>query len=324
MIITETLSTHRAGAHPGAIATLIAALATALATPPGAAGAGGGDPFADTVVAYEQGDGGNPDYDDPFTTLGPPERFTGEGVFPSVVSPFSPPFGVDEIVSIGRGGVLVVRFDEPVTDDDDNPFGIDLLVFGNSGFLDESWPDGIVGGLFSDGGRIEVSADGSTWTAVAGLEADGLFPTAGYLDAGPYDSEPGKVETDFTRPVDPDLVLEDFLGLDTPGVLTLYRGAGGGAGIDLAALGLSAISFVRITNAVDAEANIEIDGFSDVAPRRTGDVTGDEVVDVADLIAVLAAWGACPDPPLVCPADLDESGTVAIGDLLVVLSNWTP
>lgn len=55
--------------------------------------------------------------------------------------------------------------------------------------------------------------------------------------------------------------------------------------------------------------------------RRPGDATGDDVVNIVDLLAVLSSWGACVDP---CPADLDHNGTVDIVDLLAVLSDWGP
>ena len=91
-----------------------------------------------------------------------PERFTGEGVFPQVVSVFNGPWGTDEIVSIGAGGQLVLKFNTPVTDDPNNSYGIDLLVFGNAIFIDENWPNGECGSppsLLGEGGLIEVSAD---------------------------------------------------------------------------------------------------------------------------------------------------------------------
>ncbi len=50
-----------------------------------------------------------------------------------------------------------------------------------------------------------------------------------------------------------------------------------------------------------------------------GDVNGDGVVDVVDLIALLAAWGPCPD----CPEDINGDGIVNVVDLLILLSNWT-
>jgi len=231
---------------------------------PASSRAAADDPFADEVVDFDAGIGGVEGYDNPLTVLGMPERFTGEGVFPSVVSPFSPPYGLDEIVSIGTGGWIIVRFDEPVRDHPGNPFGIDLLIFSNTGFIDSSWPNGVVGGVFSaDGGIVEVSTDGEHWETVKGVTADGLFPTLGYLDSGPYDDEPGLIESDFTRPVDPAITIDDLLGLPHDSVVNLYAGSGGGAGIDLAGTGLESISFVRISNPGDL--SVEVDALADVA-----------------------------------------------------------
>ena len=42
-------------------------------------------------------------------------------------------------------------------------------------------------------------------------------------------------------------------------------------------------------------------------------------VDFDDLLDVLAAWGKCQG----CPADLDGSGVVDFGDVLILLANWT-
>ncbi len=284
------------------------------------------DPFADQLISYDQGSNAAAGYTDAATTLGSPERFTGEGVFPGVVSVFNPPFGTDEIVSIGAGGHLVVRFDTPVTDDPANPFGIDLLIFGNAGFIDVDYPAGVAGGLFGDdGGTIEVSADGVVWFEIPGAHADGLYPTVGYLDAGPYDGRPGAVDSDFTRPVDPALTTADFTGLDHSRILAVYAGSGGGAGIDLASAGLAAACCVRITNPGDPvrTPSLEVDAFADVASVfAAADLDMDGVVGVTDLLMLLAAWGPCPDPPLECPADLDDSGDVGINDFLELLAAW--
>jgi hypothetical protein len=51
-------------------------------------------------------------------------------------------------------------------------------------------------------------------------------------------------------------------------------------------------------------------------------VNCDGSVDVLDLIAVILAWGDCPDPPLPCPADIDGSGAVDVLDLIQVILNW--
>lgn len=288
---------------------------------------GGDDPFADQVTSYDQGDNAAGAYTNPATTLGSPERFTGEVVFfPGVVSAFNPAFGTDEIVSIGANGHLEILFDTPVTDDPANPFGIDLLVFGNAGFIDVAFPAGVAGGLFGDdGGVIEVSPDGVNWFVVTGVQANGPLPTIGYLDAGPYDTEPGTITSDFTRPVSPAIEVGDFNGLDNGEIIELYDGSGGGAGVDLATVGLASICCVRITNPGDpaVTTNIEIDAFSDVAPVfSAADLDMDGVVGIIDFLLLLAAWGPCPDPPATCPADLDGSGDVGIIDMLTLLGAW--
>jgi hypothetical protein len=54
--------------------------------------------------------------------------------------------------------------------------------------------------------------------------------------------------------------------------------------------------------------------FDDDCPE---DLTGDEVVNVQDLLALLGAWEQSG-----VPADLDGSGTVDVGDLLMLLAAW--
>ncbi len=54
-----------------------------------------------------------------------------------------------------------------------------------------------------------------------------------------------------------------------------------------------------------------------------GDIDGDGIVGIGDFLALLAAWGPCPAPPLACPADLDNDGYVRITDFLLLLANWT-
>jgi hypothetical protein len=177
------------------------------------------------------------------------------------VTPFNPAWGADEIVSVGIGGWLTVRFDRPVRDSAHNPFGLDLLVFGNAGLIDVDWPKGIAGDLFGAGGVVEVSADGVDWRVVPEIQACGMFPTLGYSDlADPYATEPGIAWSDFSRPVDPSF---DPAGKGFAEISRAYDGSGGGTGIDLASVGLGEISFVRISNPDGAES-IEIDALSDV------------------------------------------------------------
>lgn len=223
----------------------------------------GSSPFASQVVNFNQGTGGVASYATPGNVLGSPTRYTGSLTpFPGAVTPFNSPFGSDELYSIGDGGFITVRFDVPVTNDPSNPFGIDLLVFGNSFFFDSVNFEPIANSIAADGGLIEVSPDGTVWTPVPGSIADGLWPTLGYTDGSdPFGGPAGSSPTDFTKPVDPSF---NWTGMNYAQLVASYNGSGGGAGIDIGALGLSQISFVRVSHS--GPGNVEIDAFSDVSP----------------------------------------------------------
>ncbi|RMH11617.1 MAG: hypothetical protein D6695_08785, partial [Planctomycetota bacterium] len=110
------------------------------------AGTATAGPFAASVVSYDPGSNAAPGYTDPTAALGSPARLTGiPAGFPSVVSPFSPPFDTDQIVSIGFGGSLTLELGQTAYDDASHPFGIDFIVFGNAGFIDTGFPNGLVG-----------------------------------------------------------------------------------------------------------------------------------------------------------------------------------
>jgi hypothetical protein len=227
------------------------------------------NPWADSVVEYVAGTGigndfvtGNP-FDNPLVALGEPTRFTSDDAhFGGATTPFQAAFRDDEIVSVGKGGHLTVAFDEPVTDGPLNPFGIDLLVFGNA-FYDLDFSTFLATGVVADeGGKIEVSSNGVDFFEIAGASADGNYPTLGYLDlAEEFPAAPGLVPSDFTKPVNPTL---DVAGLGIADILAAYDGSGGGTGIDIGPTGLSEISYVRISVANDAAFVPEIDGFADV------------------------------------------------------------
>ena len=97
---------------------------------------------------------------------------------------------------------------------------------------------------------------------------------------------------------------------------------------DLAVV-MTSTMMVRFTAGDGAPESIVeagIDGFKLnelVCELTLGDIDGDGTVGVSDLLIMLGAWGACPDPcPPSCPSDLDGDCMVGVTDLLVLLGNW--
>lgn len=230
-------------------------------------------PFADMVVSYTPGADVNPVFNDPANALGMPALNNGFGEFGGEVfdlgdvTPFNAAFLPEQLVQVGDGGELVVRFDHRVLDDPANPFGIDLLVFGN-GFFE--LVGAVAGGLFADDALISVSQYGDLWSDITSVFADGLFPTSAYTDTPGAFLSGGATLSDFTLPVDPSI---DWLDKTYEQLVTdpaaLYAGSGGGGGVDLAETGLPWIQYVRIQAREDPDTGVvvlaEIDAFSDVA-----------------------------------------------------------
>lgn len=281
----------------------------------------GDSPFAVEVIHFDPGIGAIPGYDHPESALGEPTRTTGGVLFPAAVTPFQPAWLASEVVSLGIGGTIELAFDHLVLDDPENPFGIDLIIFGNAFCTDTNAPWGIVGGIYEEGGQVEVSLDGRDWVLIPNVMADGSFPTLGWQDAGPYAETPGRIPADFTKPVNPARYPNGLIGLDFDSVLQTYDGAGGGVGIDLSSVGLTAIRHVRITN-TGVDSTPEIDAIADVAPgdaaRLPGDLNADGLVNGIDLGLLLAAWGTND-----ATADLDGDLVVNGPDLGLLLADWT-
>jgi len=228
------------------------------------------DPWADNVVQYLQGGPVGSDwvtsepFTNPQTALGQPTRMAGTPeTWGTATTPFSSAYRSYELVSIGAGGSLTLQFNEPVIDHPLNPFGIDLLVFGNSFYSIDFGAGTATGPIDANIGVIEVSANGVDFVPVTG-GVDGKFPTVGYLDTtDPFAATAGSVLSDFTKPVNP-AALTNVVGMNTAQIIAAYDGSGGGSGIDLASSGLSSVSFVRISNPADSLRTIEIDALADV------------------------------------------------------------
>ncbi len=73
------------------------------------------------------------------------------------------------------------------------------------------------------------------------------------------------------------------------------------------------------TEGLDNDGDVHYDSDDGDCVDCTADVTGDSVVDVLDLLAILSAWGAGSGPE-----DINGDGVVDVLDLLEVLSAWEP
>jgi len=233
--------------------------------------------FAAQVISYNPGANPATGFTNASAVLGEPSRVNP---FADATDPFDPPYGKNQILSIGEGGSITIQFNEPVRNHPRNPFGLDFIVFGNTGFIITNDFDfntfnwigtpATDGSLFADNTgttRVSVSRDGVRFYMLNPALAptvDNLFPTDG---AG-----------NFEVPVDPTLSASDFAGATLDGIRALYRGSGGGTGFDISwaqdekgrRVQLSWINYVRVEV---LSGKSEIDGFSAVA-RVRGD--GDE------------------------------------------------
>lgn len=227
--------------------------------------------FADAVTSYNPGTGFSTGYTNATAALGEPSRVT-PGLYGGPVTPFNPAYLPSQLVSIGAGGSLTVQFDKPVHNHPRNRFGIDLIVFGNPGFIITNefsfdtfnWigtpaTDGSLFGANIGESRVSVSQDGVNFYPLNPAHAptvDGSMPTEG--------------TGDFTTPADPSLTAADFAGLTEEQIRALYYGSAGGTGYDLATaqdangnrVHLQWISYVRIEV---LSGKSDVDGVSAVS-----------------------------------------------------------
>ncbi len=288
--------------------------------------------FAVEVVRYDIGsgvyDGGAPYdltygfYDKPGCALGRPTVMTtmtnptDPNDANEPVNPVYPAWRANEVVSIGKapsGGevALVVKFSHPVADDRNNPYGMDLIVFGNSRFYTDGpqgfWHDGddpastcVTYGLFAEPGIVSVSQDGITWYTYASPiypKADSFAPTAAYR--WDYEGRRWDVNSPLnpTRPVDPNLKPADLLGLTVSQAIDRYDGSAGGAAFDISVFGLEWIQYVKVSGDPGTSGTTEIDAVADVSacgdyrhPFPSGDLNYDCRVDFRDMAILGGDW----------------------------------
>ncbi len=197
------------------------------------------------------------------------------------------------ILTLGAGSEVIVRFAQPIHDNTAHPYGIDLLVFGNSfftpnQFVNESTDMGaclLSGTIFSEPLKIsvspgftgqlgEVAGQPDTWPWYRfdnGPYADSAFPTHAYK-WNRATSNWSNEAMDFTKPVN--LAMRAIFsagGITAADAIDLYDGSGGGTGFDLRESGFAWIQYVKVEGIDPDFSDGEVDAFAAVRPRILGD-----------------------------------------------------
>ncbi len=260
--------------------------------------------YAVEVMEYNQGTTPhlewqtNDPYNIPSAALDAPERTTGEGTsYPSVVSPFSPPYLRNEIVSVGEGGWLTLRLSNYALA---QAIGPEIGVFTNVGLADIDWPSGQAGApvfaLGADRADVEVSENGIDWISLGSPLFD--IPTNAFTDlTDPYAIAAGSLQANFQQPFTS--TLSDFDGLQYSNgggsdILDLLAGSGVGTWLDISSSGLSKVGYLRFSvldDGTDTKLNFELDAVS-IAASALGTATVPE--PTGTLIATIAGLLLAP------------------------------
>ncbi len=238
--------------------------------------------FATQVIAATNLEASAP-YNDPAAILGRPTLkfidYFGDGTAHRakiIEAPYwTAPNGGNVITEILSGGAVTLKLGRPIYADPNHPYGVDLLVFGNS-FYSVSGTSGFVGDDTdlntaqlgsSYGGHstvVSVSQDGTNWS---GFISPALFPENAYRWDDTNDSWTDET-LNPTRPVNPYLV--DAIGDESvAAALDQFVGASGGAGFSLHETGLPWIQYVRL--APPTGSYTVIDAIAAAKPAVVGD-----------------------------------------------------
>jgi hypothetical protein len=290
-----------------------------LSTIPAAMGAVDYDSndFASEVIEYVQGTDipndllSNKLFNDPNTAIGRPTlETTGDGWYipPYVNVPVVPvyaPFRAFEVVTVGTGGRMTVKFNHPVANDRNNPYGIDFIIFGNTAQTiagSQNWTNGnpeqiaVSGSTIAEPGKVAVSQNGIDWYYFTnGPYADSFAPTASY--AWDEVNDVWADELNPLLPIDPNLTAASLNGMTVAEVIESYNGSAGGTGFDIGLLGLDWIQYVRIEDDPATGVTSEIDALADVSccgdykhPFPAGDFNENCRVDFFDFAILAHDW----------------------------------
>jgi hypothetical protein len=313
--------------------------------------------FVTDIIAYNPGTGivrdwlSNQLFDNPSRALGRPTiDTTGEDWYipedqPCPINPVYSAFRAYELVCLGELGSIILKFNHPVRNDENNPYGTDFIVFGNSqqtiGY-NQCWTNGDpalttvgAGGMYEPG-IVSVSQDGITWYSFTtdanfmssdsnfiklptdandGPFCDSFAPTIGRVyDPNNPDSNIGSWNlwwaepTNPTLPVDSSLTFASFDGHTVAQICQTYGNSAGGTGYDID----------RLDIPIDENTGIKWFQYVRIDDKSGGGTT--------EIDAVSAVRG-CDD----CRIDFKDfaelanlwgKGLADIEDLKILVDNW--
>ena len=286
--------------------------------------------FAIEVVSYK--DGGASSHNDPNTALGRPSVNTDYFSADRPIVPVIAAWEQDQVVKIGFGGHLVLKFSHKVADDENNPYGVDFIVFGNAfqkigGGVNWEYQDPATVTITSDDvyaepGLVSVSQDGQTWYTYRDPNlprADTFAPTLGRIydpnsavDAYPgWDNQWWAHVTNPTIPLDPNLTPADFVGKTVAEVCAIYGASAGGTGFDLQ--DLTVADYAALT----ADEQTGRKWIQYVKVEYTGSILYETEIDA---VADVSSCGDYRHPYL--GGDFNYDCRVNFWDFAILASNW--
>jgi hypothetical protein len=240
--------------------------------------------FAVQIISTNNIDANGP-YNNPTAVLGRPTlQFIDpyDGDVTDRVSIIDDPYNVapngsDVITEISSGGQITVQLGRKIYDDPNNPYGVDLIVYGNS-FFSASGTSGtitdgtdldavtLISGIYGHPTTVSVSQDGTNWYTYSNTPV--LFPDNAYRwdDANASWTDE---QMNPTKPLNPFVYTNNFGGQSVASGLDQFIGAAGGTGYDLKASGFPWIQYVRVQPG--AGTYTVVDAIAAVNPVVVGD-----------------------------------------------------
>lgn len=221
-------------------------------------------------------------FDDPYDPQSDPKGYDNSKII-------EPPYytdrsGNDVITKIPQSTnstkySVTLELGRPVSHDPGNPYGVDLIVYGNS-FFTGSGAGGSgtsdttnlnnyhIGGLYGHPLIVSVSPDNVHWYTFPTTPTILPFQAYQWNDATQMSTNN---LLNFNQPVDPaiasSILAGGLNGQSASSVLDAYQGASGGTGFDISGSGFSSIEYVNLQSTTTDYAVVDAVAAVDAVPE---------------------------------------------------------